>query len=320
MHKAQTVAASLLALVAASVHTPASEASFPGGNGRIAFVDDYRVRDIQPSGRGARALTPPNDTPGTPIAVGSPAYSPDGRRIALEADDEIFVMAADGSRLKPLREEPHGDPAFSPDGKRIVAEYGEGLMSFDSRDGRRGHSFAGTEAETPAWSTSGLIAFTNIVHWGSEDDCGYGLGPDLSDIYVANSRGKHQWRLTNTYGSSDPDWSPDGRKLAFSRNRTLDRSDVLRSDDSLRAADEMCKLGAPAHREVEAGSESDVYVIGADGRGMRRLIRNAHSPAWSPDGTQITFVRAGWIYLADADGSDRRRLTKGMRPTWQPLR
>lgn len=131
-------------------------------------------------------------------------------------------------------------------------------------------------AERPRRRRSCVLAGrqANSGRRGSEDDCGYGLGPDLSDIYLANPRGKHQWRLTNTYGSSDPDWSPDGRKLAFSRNRTLDRSDVLRSDDSLRAADEMCKLGAPAHREVEAGSESDVYVIGADGRGMRRLIRN----------------------------------------------
>lgn len=68
----------------------------------------------------------------------------------------------------------------------------------------------------------------------------------------------------------------------------------------------------------------DVWTIAADGTKLRRLLRNASSPAWSPDGRRILFVssRSGddEIYVARADGRGVKRLTRkpglDLRPDW----
>ena len=84
---------------------------------------------------------------------------------------------------------------------------------------------------------------------------------------------------------------------------------------------------APAPKQLLAFSRGgDVYTIAADGTGARRLIRDAHSPSWSPDGKEIAFVsdRTGdeEIYVARADGRAVRRLTllpgPDLSPTWAP--
>jgi TolB protein len=47
------------------------------------------------------------------------------------------------------------------------------------------------------------------------------------------------------------------------------------------------------------------------------------SPAWSPDGTAIVFVRGGNIYRIDADGSNPTEVfaadSINIDPDWRPL-
>lgn len=63
---------------------------------------------------------------------------------------------------------------------------------------------------------------------------------------------------TNTWDDSDPAWSPDGRFIAYVSERR----------------------DAPG-----------LYVMGADGRGSRRIVSGrVYSPSWSPDGTRILFA------------------------------
>ena len=60
----------------------------------------------------------------------------------------------------------------------------------------------------------------------------------------------------------------------------------------------------------QVGSGGDIYVVNADGTGLRRLTEGM-DPSWSPDGTQVVFARwtEPWgIYAINADGSNERVL------------
>ena len=84
---------------------------------------------------------------------------------------------------------------------------------------------------------------------------------------------------------SDPDWSPDGRLIAFSTNR---------------------------------GRSGGIYVIRPDGTAMRRVFKGEASDVdWSPDGTAIAFARKG-IYVMRVRNGKPRLVVQGVlsRPTW----
>ena len=64
--------------------------------------------------------------------------------------------------------------------------------------------------------------------------------------------------------------------------------------------------------KVGPARPSDLYVVNADGSGLRRLTRNAENVrwfAWSPVWLTIAFLRNGEVYIVKADGSGEPRLT-----------
>jgi Tol biopolymer transport system component len=126
--------------------------------------------------------------------------------------------------------------------------------------------------------------------------------PYQLELDLINADGSGLRRLAHGPWSRDdqgfravPGWSPDGRKLAFTKR--LERS------------------GAPCRPAGRCNDE--IYVINADGTGLQRLTRNAVTdghPVWSPDGRQIAFEsgRDGPtenIYVMNADGSGLQNLT-----------
>ena len=65
-------------------------------------------------------------------------------------------------------------------------------------------------------------------------------------------------------------------------------------------------------------SRGAIWVVGADGKGLTRLVArggawgSAHSPTWSPDGRRLAFSaeNAREIWVVDADGSNAHRLLR----------
>ena len=209
------VAAGLLGCVLASA--PASEATYPGRNGRIAFTtiwysaesnDDYReIWSIRPDGSAPRRLA---------RVAEDPAYRPDGHMIAFARPATfarpagIFLMRSDGFAKRRLLTGPYEEPDWSPDGRQLAFTRTRkplGVVTW-----RRGGQLRWlTSGSTPAWSPTGaLIAFTRE-----------------GQLYVARPDGSGVRRLAPGY-AWDPEWSPDGRRVVFTRIDNTMRS--IRAD------------------------------------------------------------------------------------------
>jgi TolB protein len=153
--------------------------------------------------------------------------SPDGSQICLSQKDEIFVMNVDGSNLT-----------------RLTTERGN------------------VNATDCSWSPDATKIAYAVVPWGIAG------GPDLFDAEVClmNADGSGKTKLTNTpegttpfgAGSWDPEWSPDGAKIAFTSNR-----------------------GSNSQYD----SYSDIYTMDADGSDVARVTNlpgDEQHPDWQP--------------------------------------
>ncbi len=120
----------LLSLVAfAFVAVQPALATFPGQNGRIAFVrfihdtGSTQLFTINPDGSDARQLT---DLGGA--NVGDPDWFPDGTKIAFDSDlagnVRIFTINADGTGFTQITSGSgfEGYPSWSPDGTHIAVD------------------------------------------------------------------------------------------------------------------------------------------------------------------------------------------------------
>ena len=171
-----------------------------------------------------------------------------------------------------------------------------------------------------------------------------------------NADGSGLRRLTRDPASDVfPVWSPDGRKIAFTRShaptegRGPPESDVYvinvdGSGERNLTGDGVSggpvwspdgqKIAFTSGRDASGLWGGSIYVMNADGSGQRRLARDAGFVlGWSPDGRKIAFTRAGgrgrggpaavYIYVMNADGSGLRRLTRMAQvnyslPSWSP--
>ncbi|MDX1503943.1 MAG: hypothetical protein R3325_16410 [Thermoanaerobaculia bacterium] len=185
----------------------------------------------------------------------SPAFSPDGRKIAFArsvggGNTEIFVVDRDGSDLRRLTNSRAIDtnPAFSPTGRQIAFTSSRSgspqiyVMSAEGTDLRR-VTFEGSYNDGADWNPEG----TRIAH-ATRRESQFDLA--LTDLQTLESR-----VIPLGSGSHEaPSFSPDGRKIAF------------------------------ASRRVQGGeSWTQIYVTDLHGGGVRQLTRQGNNlaPAWS---------------------------------------
>ena len=271
--------------------------------------------------------------------VQTPAWSPDGRKLAFvserDGNAEIYVMNADGSAQENLTRQPANDshPSWSPDGRKLAfVSRRDGnaeiyVMNADG-SGLRNVTRAPSDERDPAWSPDGR-AITFVVQCVPRRPCATAYGTYL---YVVNADGSGLRRLTTPPTQVlNPSWSADGKTIRFGRylvrvdgsgHSELPRNVPLAgtwSPDGRRIA-----VVRVAHSPADARNPTKLglWVVNADGSNARRMVGKATSgdPAWSPDGRRIAFRRydgqlgfrsAGpsALFVVNADGSGLRRLT-----------
>ncbi len=217
-------------------------------------------------------------------------------------DPDLFAVDPGGSNLTNLTEGSalaDLQPAWSPDGGRIahVVRFGaknrtDLFVTPASRGGRIRLTSNAAPERDPSWSPTGTMLAFAAREGGS--------GPFR--IFTVRADGTGRRQLTAQQGGTAdraPVWSPDGTRIAFVSDR--------------------------------AGGFPELFVMNANGSGVRRLTNNSlidGNPSWSPDATRLVFERccqAGTsdVYSIDVASRAEINLTastthQDFDPVWSP--
>jgi hypothetical protein len=226
----------------------------------------------------------------------SPAVSPNGKMVAFVANDasdhvQNFVMDITGNNVRQVSTNQTAgySPNWSPDGSNFIV-LGASVINVMPLNG--------TPYQLVDANTLG-VTYLQQASWGRTADgrnkiavSAYPPGQNaIAKIYVFNivyNTTINQWQLDTsvspyivssayinypelepgTISDSQPVWSPDGNKIAFSRS---------------------AQYVHPHDGTYTIYSVNRITVVNADGSGVYDISTSAHDIDWSPDGTQLVY-------------------------------
>ena len=201
------------------------------------------------------------------VSSSHPRWSPDGKYLAFTSarnagKSQVWLLNRLGGEAVRLTDisQGVGDFEWSPDSTRLV------LVIQDPKPGDADKDKEKSEAKPkvqPPWVIDRLQF--------KEDRIGY-LDRRRDHLYVFDVEKKNVTQITSgDFDDSEPAWSPDGKSIAFTSNRSQPDPDATR--------------------------DSNIWVVAADntdkGAHLTQITTNPapdSQPAWSPDGKWIAYV------------------------------
>ena len=211
-----------------------------------------------------------------------------------------------------------------------LAVVGVSRLTVVDRDGRMLHSIPATRAWTPRFSRDG-----HRVAFGA-----FGEGRETSDLWVTDLDAGTTRRLTDgDADANDPQWSPDGKSLAYSVSAPGGKDVVLRAlegggervlaprNGTQFPSDWLRDGSAPLVTDETASGRGDILVQPTDGSAARRYIATSADETgarMSPDGRWVAYTSdasgRAEVYLESYPQSGHRVMIStrgGIDPVWR---
>lgn len=222
----------------------------------LAFLSSRPTAEPSVAAPTAVATPSPSSTPGpSPAAGPTPAPAAGAASGASPADqprNQIYLLSMTGGEAKRLTNLKNGVSSFrwSPDGTRfvVVSRIGPSDSRPESKDRSDVRHYINTSYK---FNDTGWFDDRRTHLW----------------IVDAQSGSGRQITEGNDWNDSDPQWSPDGTRIAFVSNRT--------------------------GKEYDEDRNTDVWTISVNGGELTKISdhdESDNSPRWSPDGKRIAFL------------------------------
>jgi dipeptidyl aminopeptidase/acylaminoacyl peptidase len=205
------------------------------------------------------------------ISSSHPRWSPDGKYLAIlssrnSGKSQVWLLNRLGGEAVRLTETVQGvnDFEWSPDSTRLVLILQDPKPEDAEAAKEKDKDKPAAKPKTPPPFVIDRLQF-------KQDIVGY-LDRRRTHLYVFDVASKKATQVTSgDFDDNEPAWSPDGKSLAFSSNRSTP--------------------------DPDRNYNTDIWVVAADstdkGAHLTQVTTNPgpdRAPAWSPDGKWITFV------------------------------
>jgi dipeptidyl aminopeptidase/acylaminoacyl peptidase len=213
------------------------------------------------------------------VSSSHPRWSPDGKYLALlsarnEGKTQVWLLSLAGGEAQRLTDTAQDvdDFVWSPDSRRLCLVLRDptqeelAAAKDKAKDGESDEKPAQAKEKKPKAQKPWVIDRLQF----KVDEIGY-LDRRRNHLYVFDLAAKSLTQVTSgDYDDSQAVWSPDGKQLAFTSNRSAD---------------------------PDRNYNNDIWVVSADntdkGAHLTQITTNPgedNSPAWSPDGKWIAYV------------------------------